>query len=83
MTIHWLHWQDVLGVAGGMVILLLRSWLIDKAVAVGEHVALLLERKLVKSEREAVEWLHYRDCAAKQRHHPRTSCIARTGAASR
>lgn len=74
MTIHWLHWllsKDALVAAGGVAIMLFRSWLMGKALGIAEKLTLVAERKLVKSEREAALWWHFRSRAAKQGHRPK------------
>jgi hypothetical protein len=71
MITHWLTWKDILGMAGGVVILAMRSWLVSKTVVIGEKLFAKLEHRLVTSEHEAVLWLHYRNHAARTNHSPR------------
>jgi hypothetical protein len=49
---------------------MLTSWAVSKSVALDERVILALERQLIKTEREAVEWLYHRNRAARQGHLP-------------
>ena len=72
MTIHLaLNWRDTIGAVGGMVILICRSWLTSKAVDIGERLTVRAEKWLVKTERDAIEWWHYRDRAARAGHTPK------------
>lgn len=62
------HWQDILGFAGGVIILSFRSWLAGKALDIAEAVVSRVEKWLVHTESEAVTWLHYRFRAQKDGH---------------
>ena len=66
-----LHWQDILGFAGGVVILSFRSWLASKALDIAEAVVSRFGKWFVKTERDAIEWWHYRDRAARAGHTPK------------
>ena len=67
------HWQDALTLLAMGFILQFRAWLVEKIVAFGIKITSRLERRLVKTERETLEWIHYRNRAAKLGHKQKTT----------
>ena len=68
---HWLN--DLLYFVGVTVVFryMFLPWLTGIVVKLFERLFAALERRIVKTEREALEWIHYRDRAAKQGHRPK------------
>ena len=74
-----LQWHDVVYLWGVASIYLLRSWFTGKAVDMCEHIVIVAEKRLVKSEKEAIAWVHFRNRAAKLDHAPSTVVACNDG----